>query len=92
MTPASVPSDIAQFIEQEIASGRYRSEDELVLDAVKVLRELKERHRRLSDDIQQGIRELDEGHGIELEGDAELQQFLNEIKAEGRKRLSENGT
>ena len=88
MTPASLPSDIAQFIEQEIASGRYRSEDELVLDAVKVLRELKERHRRLCDDIQQGLRELDEGRGIHIEGDEGLRQFLDGIKAEGRERLA----
>lgn len=55
MTPVSVPADIARFIEQEIASGRYRSQDELVLDAVKVFRALKERHRQLCDDIEQGL-------------------------------------
>lgn len=92
MTLASMPSEIVQFIEREIASGRYRSEDELVLDAVKVLRELKERHRGLCNDIQQGMRELDDGRGIELAGDAELRQFLNEIKAEGRKRSPGNNS
>ncbi len=88
MTSASVPSDVAQFIEQEIASGRYRSEDELVVDAVRVLRELKQRHRRLCNDIQTGIREIEEGREIELESEAELQQFLNQVKAEGRTRLA----
>ena len=88
MTSASVPSDVAQFIEQEIASGRYRSEDELVVDAVRVLRELKQRHRRLCNDIQTGIREIEQGQEIELESEAELQQFLNQVKAEGRTRLA----
>ncbi len=88
MTSASVPSDVAQFIEQEIASGRYRSEDELVVDAVRVLRELKQRHHRLCNDIQKGIREIEQGQEIELESEAELQQFLNQVKAEGRTRLA----
>ena len=89
MIPPSLPADVAHFIQQEIASGRYRSEDELVLDAVKVLRELKERHRTLCDDIEKGLRELDEGRGIHISGDEQLRRFMDEVKAEGRQRLAQ---
>ncbi len=91
MSSTPLPSDIALFIEQEVASGRYRSEDELVVDAVRVLRELKSRHQRLCEDIQEGIRELEAGRGIELNGDADLRVFLDEIKKDGRRRLAAEG-
>ena len=40
MIVPALPPDLGQFVEQQIATGKYHSEEELVVDAVRVLRRL----------------------------------------------------
>ena len=59
--PESYPPDVREYLQEQLKSGEYKSEDELLVDAVRTLRVVGEHHRRLRDDIQDGLRELDEG-------------------------------
>ncbi len=63
MNSSVFPNDVQQFVDQAVASGDYTSIDEVVIDAVRTLRELKSRHESLRSDIEAGIRELDAGQG-----------------------------
>jgi len=72
--PTTLPPDVRQFVDNAIASGEYQSEDEVVISAVRVLRELNERHEALRRDIQQAIASLDRGEGTPLN--------MDEIKSE----------
>lgn len=72
--PTTLPPDVRQFVDNAIASGEYQSEDEVLVSAVRVLRELKERHEALRRDIQQAIESLDRGEGTPLN--------MDEIKGE----------
>ena len=76
--PTTLPPDVRQFVDNAIASGEYQSEDEVLVSAVRVLRELKERHEALRRDIQQAIESLDRGEGTPLN--------MDEIKSELRLR------
>ncbi len=79
----TLPRELEPFIRRSLATGEYRSEGELVLDAVRTLRELKRRHRQLKDDIQHAIRQLDRGLGKPLD--------MKAIKAKARARFASQG-
>lgn len=78
-----IPPELEQYVQQELSKGEYRSEGELILDAVRVLRELKTRHEQLRRNIQSAIAQSDRGESEPLDIEA--------IKAEGRERLAEQG-
>ena len=46
MNLSGLPVDLEEFIQQELAQGTYRSEAELVADAVRLLREHHQRRER----------------------------------------------
>jgi putative addiction module CopG family antidote len=56
-----LPPELGQFVEQQLALGRYRSEDELVVDAVRVLRDVEAQQRQFHSDIERGFDQLDRG-------------------------------
>ena len=79
---ATLPPDLQQFVREEVASGHYRSEDELVLEAVRYYRESNVRLQRLREEIRTSLEQLDRGEGIELADDAAREAFFDEIGAE----------
>lgn len=79
----TIPRELETFIRRELSAGEYRSEDELVVDAVRTLRELKRRHRQLRSDIRHAIDQLDRGQGKPLD--------MKSIKAKARARLDKRG-
>lgn len=79
----TIPRELEQFIRRSLTTGEYRSEDELVVDAVSTLRELKRRHQQLKDDIRHAIDQLDRGQGKPLD--------MKAIKAKARARLANRG-
>lgn len=78
----ALPSDLQQFVAQELAAGHYASEEELVASAVRRLRDNEERIREIKDEIQRRIDSLDRGEGVELNSDEEMEQYLDDIWAE----------
>ena len=76
------PPQVRQFVEQELASGSYQSEDELVIEALQVFRELKSRHQRLRTDVQESIAQAERGAVKPLDTEA--------TKAEARRQFTEN--
>jgi antitoxin ParD1/3/4 len=78
-----LPPDLEQFMKQELAAGKYASREELVAEAVRLLRECKRRVKELREEILPALERLDHGEGEPL--DAE------DIKARGMKRLAEQG-
>ena len=78
------PADLEQFVRQELASHEYGSRDDLVVDAVRVLRELKTRHQKLRDDVRHSIAQAERGEARPLDTEA--------TKAEARRRLEKQGS
>ncbi len=75
--PESYPPDVRQFLEEQLASGEYHSEDELLVEAVRTFRIVGDHHRRLREDIQAGLNELDAGKGEQWDVD-ELKNELGQ--------------
>lgn len=74
-----VPTELQQYVEEQVATGVYASERDVIADAVRVLRELRERHDALRQDIQAAVAQSRKGESEPLD--------IDEIKAEGRRRL-----
>ncbi len=79
------PGELQQLVQSELAKGVYASEDELLLVAVKALREQEHVLQQFRAEVQSRIESLDRGEGIELEDEQALRGFADEIKAEGRR-------
>jgi antitoxin ParD1/3/4 len=80
------PADLQQFVHQVIDAGSYKSEAEVVGEALRLLQERQRRIEELRREIQPALDRLDRGEGIELDEDG-LDAFFEDIKERGRKRL-----
>ena len=76
----SFPPEIQQFVWQELATGSYGSEEELVLDAVRLLRSSKLHLEQLREGLKTRLDRLERGEGIELEDEQSLKAFFDEIE------------
>lgn len=79
----SLAPELEGFINQQVASGLYNSANEMIQEALKLLKERDEKKRRLEEfraEINKGLASLDRGDKRPL--DAEM------IMAEGRRRLA----
>jgi putative addiction module CopG family antidote len=87
MISQPLPPELGQFVEQQLALGKYRSEDELVVDAVRVLRDVESQQRQFHSDIELGFDQLDRGeaNGYNLE---ELRGRFDRLKNRARGRLA----
>lgn len=82
----TLPPELAQFVQKEIASGKYPSEDHVVHEAVYLLKELESRREALGVHVQAGLQQIERGEGIELADDAALRAFFDDIQVRGRAR------
>jgi antitoxin ParD1/3/4 len=94
MSPTITP-DLQAFIQQAIASGKYRSEAEVVSEGLRLLQEKERKLDALRQDLQVGLDQLENGEGIVLADDQARQEFFQDIETRGRERLrakrNENG-
>ncbi|MDH3604114.1 MAG: type II toxin-antitoxin system ParD family antitoxin [Candidatus Tectomicrobia bacterium] len=75
-----LPTDLAEFVQQELQHGNYSSADEIVCAALRLLQEWEQELDRLAEDLSPAVQDYPDGdRGAQLDTDA--------IKAEGRKRL-----
>jgi Arc/MetJ-type ribon-helix-helix transcriptional regulator len=84
----SFPPDVAEFMHDSVAAGVYASEADLLIAAVRQLRDSQENYARFRAELGQRLSQLDQGERIELEGDAELGRFLLEIENEVMEEIS----
>ena len=88
MINVSLPSDIEQFVRQAVAEGKYPSEQEMVADAIRLLRHSKVRHQRLRAEIDEALAGVDRGEGIEIDSDEALAAFFDELEAEAHRAVA----
>lgn len=79
MTTTPLPPELEQFVEEQVAEGRYGSSQELVVTAVRVLREVETRQRQFSEDVRLGMDQLKRGEFNDYD-EAELRQRFEELK------------
>lgn len=77
----TLPTEFEQFVHQEVTSGRYRSEQDVVADALRLLQERDRRRKELRAEVQEGLNQLDRGEGTPLD--------VDQILIRGRQRLNQ---
>jgi antitoxin ParD1/3/4 len=88
MPADSLPPDLAQFVADQLAQGKYDSASDVVCDAVRLLREREERLSNLRADVDQGISQLTAGEYAELETDDDIDRFFDDVLARAAVRNS----
>lgn len=80
------PPELQQIVRQELASGNYSSEDELLLKAMRLLHQREDDLRNFKAQLQSRLDRLDRGEAVELEGETALQAFFDDIQSRGQQR------
>ncbi len=81
-----LPPELHQFVQNEITSGRYGSEDDLLCDAVRLLRSWK--LHQLREKVQLGVDQISRGEETVIENDEQLAAFFDDIESEVQSELA----
>jgi antitoxin ParD1/3/4 len=80
--------EIEQFFRDELATGRYRSENEILLEAMQLLSARDRRLEQLRAQVQIGRDQLHRGEFVEFD-EAGLAKFFQGLQERGRQRYAE---
>jgi antitoxin ParD1/3/4 len=78
----SISPELQTLVQQEFATGNYSSPDEVLLAAVRLLRDRNRRLEELRSEIRPALERLDRGDGEPLDMEA--------IKAEARRQFEQS--
>ena len=80
-------AELEDLVKEEVASGSYQSPQEVIRDALQLLRERGEKKlEALQRDIQVGLDQLDQGEYDEYD-EGNIRELAEDIKARGIQRL-----
>ena len=80
------PPELQQLLHEGLVAGNYQNEDEMLLEAVRLLR-LRDAHLvQFKEKLKTRLERLDRGEGIQLEDDEALRDFFDDIQARGKQR------
>jgi antitoxin ParD1/3/4 len=88
MLAINLPPEIEQYVHQAVANGRYPNEQEVVVDAIRLLQDSDLRYQQLRTEIREALASVDRGEGIEIDIDEELTAFFDEIEADVEAQLA----
>jgi putative addiction module CopG family antidote len=83
------PPELEQFVAQQVAAGNYRSEQDLVVSAVRVLRDVQARQEQFHEDVRVGMEQLERGEFNEYD-ETGLRQRFEELKERAKTRIAQN--
>lgn len=88
MTTNLFSPELQQLVQAELATGEYASQEELLLEAMRLLADRNKRRQEFRERLRVARDQLDRGEGIELDGDEALEAFFDEIKTEVNAELA----
>lgn len=80
MSPESLPPDLAHFVDQQVAAGKYASPAEAICEGVRLLQEREQRLTELRSELLPSIERLDRGEGIELDAEVLKAELHHEFE------------
>ncbi len=78
----NLPSDL-NHVTQQLSSGNYSSTEELIGEALRLLRELRQKQTELLADVHVGLEQSERGLGEPLDLDALLECWSAKLAEEG---------
>lgn len=80
------PPQLQELLQENLATGFYASEDELLLEALRLLRDRDSHFREFQQNLHIRLERLDRGEGIELEDENALRRFFDGVQTRGQQR------
>jgi len=78
--PETIPEELKGFVETEIASGKYRSPEEVVATALRLLKERERRLDGLRADLHIGLEQLEKGQGTVIADETAHDAFFADME------------
>jgi Arc/MetJ-type ribon-helix-helix transcriptional regulator len=85
VTTVDIPSDLDSFIRREVALGAAGSEEELLIRALELYREMRQRHEELKARITQSLDDAKRGDVANLDIETTIARGIDRLTAEGFK-------
>ncbi len=76
--------DLEQYVQQKVASGQFASSEEFAVEAMRLYRELEDRHASLKADVQVALEQSARGESAPLDMDAIKRELIDELDEQGR--------
>ena len=80
------PPELQQLLHEGLAAGNYPSENEMLLEAVRLLHQRDTHLVQFKEKLKTRLERLDRGEGIQLEDDEALRDFFDDIQTRGKQR------
>jgi antitoxin ParD1/3/4 len=61
---AAIPDEFRKFVDAEIASGRFRSEQEAIAEGLRLLEQRESKLRLLRTELLEGVEQLERGEAV----------------------------
>ncbi len=87
MIVPALPPELGQFVEQQIATGKYHSEGDLVVDALRVLSRVEARQHEFQEAVRQGMEQLARGEFTQYD-DQSLGELFDSLKQRAMNRAT----
>lgn len=81
-----IEEDLRDFVQREVASGKFRSQQEVVSEGLRMLRDRERQRDALRADILAGIEQLDRGEGIVIDSPEAEAALVAQIVERGSSR------
>jgi len=85
MSTDSFSPELTQLVQEGLASGKYGSQDALLLEAVRLLARRDQQRAKLLEELQIGRDQLDRGEYTEYD-EHSLREFFDDLQSRGRER------
>jgi putative addiction module CopG family antidote len=86
MIENAIEPHLSEFVEPQVASGRFRSPAEVVSEGLRLLREQERLRNALVADLQVGIDQLDASEGVVVDSPAAEEALIAGIIERGTRR------
>lgn len=83
----TIPTSLESYVQNQLSSGRFDSEQDLVAEALRFFREVEQQQSNIVSSIEQARQDHDKGRFVTLRNEVEIRAFVDEIAARGRKIL-----
>lgn len=81
-----IPEELARFIHDSVAAGRYADENEVVRAALQLLEREEEEYREnleeLRAEVQKGVDAIEAGDSVELNSNEEISAYFDSVRTQ----------
>jgi putative addiction module CopG family antidote len=81
-----LPEELQRFIDDELAAGRYRSADAMIIEALRFLQERDRKLAGLRAEIDAAVTQAATGDVISISSEAEHRAYFENLKARAAER------